>query len=235
MAGRYFLNKTTFLYSFMVQVSFPKISLNRRKRIEVEMFKTPLKIVLAATIAMPAILAADLAYAGQRNNNRHHNAHNSYNHHNYNRGHRSHYRGHSSYNYGHSYNRHYRYSYYPSFYYGGYYGGHYRYNHGYHSNVGTYASLAALGLALGFIIHKSSKDKYQDDGTSQQQNYVPRQPYQGGNSSPQTGGGFDFSQCRDTRDYETTILIDGQEQVAYGTACMIEDGSWVAGPMRIDR
>ena len=219
----------------MVQVSFPKISLNCRKRIEVEMFKTPLKIVLAAGIAMPAILAADLANAGQRNNNRHHNSHNSYNHHNYNRGHRSYNRGHSGYYYGNNYRRHHSYSYYPSFYYGGYYGGHYGNHRGHHSNVGTYASLAALGLALGFIIHKSSKNRYQDDGTSRQQNYVPRQPYQGGNSSPQPQGGFDFSQCRDTRDYETTILIDGQEQVAYGTACMIEDGSWVAGPMRIDR
>ncbi len=219
----------------MVQVSFPKISLNCRKRIEVEMFKTPLKIVLAAGIAMPAILAADLANAGQRNNNRHHNAHNSSNHHNYNRGHRSYNRGHSGYYYGNNYRRHHSYSYYPSFYYGGYYGGHYRNHRGHHSNAGTYASLALLGATLGFIIHKSSKNRYQDDGYSRQQNYVPRQPYQGGNSSPQSQGGFDFSQCRDTRDYETTILIDGQEQVAYGTACMIEDGSWVAGPMRVDR
>lgn len=216
----------------MVQVAFTKISLNRSKRIEEDMFKTPLKIVLAASIAIPAFLVANLAQAGQ-NNKRHHNAHKSYNHQGYNRGHQSYNRGHHGYTRGHhNYYRqrsHYSYSYYPSYYYGGYYGGHYNYRYGHHSNVATYASLALLGATLGLIIHKSSKDRYRNDGYATQQNYAPPPQNQGGD------GGFDFSQCRDTRDYETTILVDGQEQLAYGTACLLENGSWIAGPMRIGR
>lgn len=39
--------------------------------------------------------------------------------------------------------------------------------------------------------------------------------------------------CRMTREYTTTIEIDGQQHNAYGTKCMTADGSWVLGRPRI--
>jgi uncharacterized membrane protein len=171
------------------------------------MLKTPLKILLAASIALPAFLAADLAQAGNNKHKRHHSSHN----------YGKHYSGHYT-------NRHYSHYYYPSYTYGGYYyGGH----HGHGGKAGAYAGLAILGATLGYVLHKSSKDNY--SGGSSGGYYAPRpQSY-----APAQQSNFDFSQCRETRDYETTIIVDGQQQLAYGTACLMADGSWVAGPMRI--
>lgn len=39
--------------------------------------------------------------------------------------------------------------------------------------------------------------------------------------------------CRMTREYTTTIEIDGQQREAYGTRCLTADGSWVLGPPRL--
>ena len=171
------------------------------------MLKTPLKILLAASIALPAFLAADLAQAGNNKHNRHHNSHN----------YSKHYGGHYT-------NRHYSHTYYPSYYYGGHYG------HG--SKAGAYAGLAILGATLGYMLHKSSKDKYRGGRSG---GYYAPPPQQPQSYAPAQQGNFDFSQCRETRDYETTIIVDGQEQLAYGTACLRADGNWVAGPMRIGR
>ncbi|MCH7630284.1 MAG: hypothetical protein IIC07_00120 [Proteobacteria bacterium] len=184
------------------------------------MLKTPLKILLAASIALPAFLAADLAQAGNNKHNRHHNSHNYSKHYGgYNYG--KHYGG---YNYS---NRHYSHNYYPSYTYGGYYyGGHY----GHGGKAGAYAGLAILGATLGYMLHKSSKDKYRGGRPG---GYYAPPPQQPQSYAPTQQGNFDFSQCRETRDYETTIIVDGQEQLAYGTACLRADGNWVAGPMRI--
>jgi len=41
--------------------------------------------------------------------------------------------------------------------------------------------------------------------------------------------GFDGHYCRMTREYTTTIEIDGRRREAYGTRCLTADGSWVLG------
>ena len=208
------------------------------------MFKTPLKLILAGAVAMPVFLAPDVAFAGGKQNRGHHNnGHHSGGHHNkgnHSGGH--HFNKHYGYGYGSGH--HYRKRYYaPNYYYGGgyYYGGH-------HSNAAAYAGLAILGVAaLGYVIHESKKNKnYYNQGGYAQPNagYVQSSPprvivvpqegsYQQENVAPESG--FDFSQCRETREYQTTILVAGQEQLAYGTACLMPDGTWVAGPMQIGR
>jgi len=35
--------------------------------------------------------------------------------------------------------------------------------------------------------------------------------------------------CRMTREYQTTVEIDGEQHEAYGTRCLTADGSWVLG------
>jgi hypothetical protein len=45
-----------------------------------------------------------------------------------------------------------------------------------------------------------------------------------------------LSDCLQTREYQTEIVIDGQSVPAYGTACLQADGSWkvVSGPFAAD-
>lgn len=39
--------------------------------------------------------------------------------------------------------------------------------------------------------------------------------------------------CRMTREYTTTVEVDGQQREAYGTKCMTADGSWLLGRPRL--
>jgi len=201
-----------FILAFMQGSEKPPYDLgNNKKPTEVDMFKTPLKILLAASVALPAFLAADMAQAGQKKHSRHHGGHHTSNH----------YSGH-----------HYKPHHYPPVYYGGYYYGGHQGHHGHNSKAGTYAGLAILGATLGYVIHKSSQDKYND---GYQGGYYAPPPQAPQSYAPTRQSNFDFSQCQATNDYETTIIVDGQEQLAYGTACQLDDGTWVAGPMKIGR
>ncbi len=38
------------------------------------------------------------------------------------------------------------------------------------------------------------------------------------------------SSCLQTREYQTTIIVGGKRQAAYGTACLQPDGNWRQGP-----
>lgn len=38
------------------------------------------------------------------------------------------------------------------------------------------------------------------------------------------------SSCLQTREYQMTVIIGGEEKDAYGTACLQPDGSWLQGP-----
>lgn len=209
------------------------------------MLKTPLKFLLAAAIALPTVLAFNEANAGKKKK-RHHNSyyysggyaaggHHGYGYNNR----RHHYRGGYSSQY-----------YYPHYSSGYYYGGHRNRRHHGHSNAGAYAGLALLGLGLGYAISKSSRNDYNpnrnyyQDDEDYSRYYTPPRPngqvdqgqeeqYQDQRATQTGGNSFDFSQCTETREYQTTIFVDGQEQSAFGTACLMPDGSWVAGPMQI--
>jgi len=39
--------------------------------------------------------------------------------------------------------------------------------------------------------------------------------------------------CLQTREYTTTIVIDGKSKDAYGTRCLRADGTWVLGPPKL--
>jgi len=185
------------------------------------MLKTPLKFLLAASIALPASLLSGAADAGHKN--------------------KHHYSGHH-YS-GHYYKpRYYGYGYYPRY---GYYG----YHHGHHGNAGKYLGVALLGLGLGYVLTRDNdkdydQDRYEDDyyrddayRSQSRPRYVspPTSGYQSGAVETESyqSRDFDFSQCEETRDYETTIYFDGQPAQAYGTACLMPDGTWVAGPMQV--
>jgi len=39
--------------------------------------------------------------------------------------------------------------------------------------------------------------------------------------------------CLQEREYQTTVIVNGDEVDAYGTACLQPDGSWMRGPARL--
>lgn len=39
--------------------------------------------------------------------------------------------------------------------------------------------------------------------------------------------------CIQTREYQTTVVIDGEAADAYGTRCLRTDGTWVFGPPKL--
>jgi hypothetical protein len=140
-----------------------------------------------------------------------------------------------------------------------YAGGHHSYSHhGYHHHGGQAFGYAALGAGVGYLIFKagqhsspSAYDRGYYDGqrdsyyyyrpsvpqvivipqSAEAQSYAPS----AGGVAPTADGAFDFSQCQETRPYETTIYVEGQPQPATGTACLTQDGVWVAGPMSFGR
>ncbi len=43
----------------------------------------------------------------------------------------------------------------------------------------------------------------------------------------------EFNDCLMTREYTTTVNVDGKKRQAYGTRCMRADKSWVLGPTKL--
>lgn len=132
---------------------------------------------------------------------------------------------------------------------GGYYGGGYHYGgHFRHGGGDGDALLAGLvvGGLIGWLIsedrhyrrraypvysyHDPYYDDYYDYGYRRRvyREYVPVRP------APQRvvvrrDAEFAGQQCRMTREYTTTIEIDGERHEAYGTRCLTANGSWVLG------
>ncbi|MGD8325837.1 MAG: hypothetical protein PVF65_02880, partial [Sphingomonadales bacterium] len=53
------------------------------------------------------------------------------------------------------------------------------------------------------------------------------------NAAPGYANAQNFNNCLQTREYQSVVIIGGQEQEAYGTACLQPDGSWLRGPAQI--
>jgi len=119
------------------------------------------------------------------------------------------------------------------------YGGvgvHYGHGYGGHYYGGSYyGGDAALALITGMIFggliaHYSS--------TRQAQQYIQQVPVAAKPSAPapvqsKRAARQESSACVMTREYTTTIKLDGRERQAYGTRCMKPDGSWVLGSPKL--
>lgn len=125
----------------------------------------------------------------------------------------------------------------------GYYGG----GHGYRGRGGHHGGHGAgkvlLGVGLGYLlfngIHQSRRHRDYDDGYYDRPSRYRRDAYQepqryepppaASNVNSQFGG----ADCVQIREYQTTIIIGGEEKEAYGDACLQPDGAWLQGPPKV--
>jgi len=125
---------------------------------------------------------------------------------------------------------------------GAFAGGSYHYwHHGGHHGHSDGAALAAgliIGGLFGYLIsedrhHYSNHHHYRSD-------YYPRSTvvYERVERVPvvisaEREREFAKQDCLMTREYTTTITIDGIDKEAYGTRCMTADGGWVLGQPKL--
>ncbi len=125
-------------------------------------------------------------------------------------------------------------------------GGHFSFRHrGHHGHAAGYA---LLGIGLGYLLYSASRPRYtyyRDPYYRGSGYYYPPPQYRAPvdyapppqYSAPQANQSVqEFpagTTCLQTREYTTVIKIGGEEQEAYGTACLQPDGSWIAGAPKI--
>jgi hypothetical protein len=131
---------------------------------------------------------------------------------------------------------------------GGYYGGHYRGYHGGYNDHGHHKyDSGDVGLALGFGLlfgtvlgHAMSEPRhdyyyaprvYRPHRHHYHEYDQPRVVYREVVPSYRTT--TPSSRCLQEREYQTTVVIDGKEVEAYGTACLQPDGSWRRGAAKL--
>jgi len=118
---------------------------------------------------------------------------------------------------------------------GSWYGGYYHTRH-YHDHDGD--ALAA-GILFGAAVGLALSDAWYDDTYYYRPYYYrpyayPRYYYY---APPRVvyapAPVATAPACVMTREYTTTVTIEGREREAYGTACMQPDGSWTRGPAKL--
>lgn len=145
--------------------------------------------------------------------------------------------------------------------YGGrhHWGGYYHHRHHGGGDAGTLLAGLVVGGLFGYLIsedryHRRTYSRYRYDygpyhrgGTRYYRHYDGRgygyrspayREYIPVRPAPQRvvvrqNTEFPGHDCRMTREYTTTIEIDGRRQEAYGTRCLTADGSWVLGPPKL--
>ncbi|MGF1605485.1 MAG: hypothetical protein ACFB22_04035 [Rhodothalassiaceae bacterium] len=137
-----------------------------------------------------------------------------------------HHRRHFGYRYGRGF-RHYPYGYRPR---------------------GSRAGAVLFGLGAGILASEAIRQSRQPDRVIIQERVVaptdrsvfrsaPRpqpQDWQEPVAPPRHEPGFAPGECLQIREYQTVVIVGGEEVDAYGDACLQPDGSWLRGPAKID-
>jgi len=109
---------------------------------------------------------------------------------------------------------------------------------------------ALIGCSLGSNIEDNDQRRYQQQPQWQPQ-YQPRRPYRSRYNEfryprqqqtvvyrpapVQTARAPQAPACDYSREYQTTVIVGGQEVPAHGRACWKPDGSWDLGPAVANR
>jgi hypothetical protein len=129
------------------------------------------------------------------------------------------------------------------------YGGHRRYR-GHRRHRGHGAANALLGFGLGMMLFSAINQPRRGSGSSYDRDYRRYDNYNGGDYGYDRRPAEPYryepaparsnvvnplasaqdSSCLQTREYQMTVIIGGEEKDAYGTACLQPDGSWLQGP-----
>lgn len=139
----------------------------------------------------------------------------------------------------------------------GYSSGHYGYR-GRRGHRGHGAGNALLGVGLGLLLFSAMSQPrrgydrggydrgydrgYRDYGRDYGREYGyerrPAEPYRYEPAPARSNvvnplASAQDSSCLQTREYQMTVIIGGEEKDAYGTACLQPDGSWLQGPLTV--
>ncbi|NQV19795.1 MAG: hypothetical protein HQ511_00105, partial [Rhodospirillales bacterium] len=122
---------------------------------------------------------------------------------------------------------------------GGHYSGHNRHHVGSHRAYGhygfngyNYLSGALTGFAAYSLLQPyrySPRYISRSVYVTEPQVTVIRAPA----TAVQTSSRSRSQSCLQEREYQTTVIVGGNEVNAYGTACLQPDGSWLRGPAKL--
>lgn len=199
-------------------ISVSRSPLSAKQLNRVKTMKKTLKSIIISTVAAGCLATAGTASAGG-----------SYGSIGYSSGH-----GGYSYGVGYSSGRH------------GFRGGHRSRGHrGGHGGHGLAYGLLGFGLGMMLVSaanqprrgYNSGYSRYDNSYGSPSYGYVarPAEPYRYAPAPARSNvvnplASAQNSSCLQTREYQMTIIIGGEEKDAYGTACLQPDGSWLQGP-----
>ena len=117
----------------------------------------------------------------------------------------------------------------------GYYGRHDgRRGYRHRGRTGRTVAIGILGLGLGYMLSEASRPR-----VSQPRPVIYRQPVYRQPAYRRPAPAYRQpvrpagAQCLQEREYQTRVLIGGEEVDAYGTACLQPDGSWRQGPATV--
>jgi len=90
-----------------------------------------------------------------------------------------------------------------------------------------------IGLIVGGLIGYAINDSQHHDDAYYDQSYPRTRTY----DQPIPAVEYEYrdhrSSCLQEREYQTTVIVGGNEVDAYGTACLQPDGSWNRGPVKL--
>ncbi len=112
---------------------------------------------------------------------------------------------------------------------GGHHGRHRsRRHHGGHTAANVLLGVTA-GLLFLDVVGRANRHDDAYAGTPRRVYRVAEPPRYAPPPQPTTTA----ANCLQTREYQTTIVIAGEEKEGYGTACLQPDGSWLMGPPKL--
>lgn len=119
-------------------------------------------------------------------------------------------------------------------------GGYYHHNRHHHGHGGGIATALIVGGLFGYLIGESQNHYRSYGHSAYYSDYRPPATvvYQPVERVPvvvreESDSEFADNECIMTREYTTTVQVNGVDREAYGTRCMTPDGGWILGKAKL--